>query len=363
MRNGYVPGSTTDAIAVGPTCARPRATKGLHIWRPRSLVSPGRDLSSTLLAVLYVALGVHPQLRLPVGFLLCNLFVMSFLGGPPPFALDNMLGAAFIGIVMSTAMYGVTCLQVYLYYTQHCSRDSLFLKLYVVVVMILETFHVALVSTAFYWYTVTNFGDFEVLTHNTWSLQIEVVVGEIVTALVQCFFAYRIYNLGAKRIYTPIAICTLAVVQLGMSRHLHNGILRDLSNAMFPVMGIVYVAKMFPLNLFSTARSALPFSASSLTADLLNNLIITVYMVYFLRKGQPKVMELYTRNRNLNLMIAYVLNSGFLATVFTLVNLVTNLAVPASMVYALFYFVTIRLYSCMMMSTSVALPADHLLRC
>lgn len=28
-------------------------------------------------------------------------------------------------------IYGVTCLQLYLYYTQHCNKDSLFMKLYV----------------------------------------------------------------------------------------------------------------------------------------------------------------------------------------------------------------------------------------
>jgi len=255
------------------------------------------------------------------------------LFGPPPFPLDDMLGAAFIGIIMSTAIYGVTCLQVYLYYTQHCSKDSLFLKLYVVALMLLETFHVALLATAFYWYTVTNFGDLSVLQNNTWSLLVEVVIGDVVTGMAQFFFACEIYKMSAKRVVTPITICVLALVQLALA--------------------IVYVVKMFKISLFANAREALPYSASSLTADMVNDLIIAVNMVYFLQRKRKERTSLFTtvKNRTVNLVIAYSLNTCLLATIFTFVTLITNATMPTNMVYALFYFITVRLYACAMMST------------
>ncbi|KAH9929457.1 uncharacterized protein B0H18DRAFT_1117486 [Fomitopsis serialis] len=84
--------------------------------------------------------------------------------------LDNILGAQFIGIILSTILYGVTCLQAYLYYTQYSKGDSLRLKLFVALVVALDTLHVALISTAYYYYTVTNFGDYVALQRVTWSI-------------------------------------------------------------------------------------------------------------------------------------------------------------------------------------------------
>lgn len=63
--------------------------------------------------------------------------------------LDSSLGAEFIGIIISTvcvaqlslctpkidhrnsSIYGISCLQVYLYYTEHSTRDPKFLKIFV----------------------------------------------------------------------------------------------------------------------------------------------------------------------------------------------------------------------------------------
>jgi len=263
------------------------------------------------------------------------------LFGPPSYPLDNMLGAAFIGIIVSTAIYGVTCLQMYLYYTQHCNKDGLFLKLYVVALMLLETFHVALLSTAFYWYTVTNFGDLEVLANNTWSLLVEVVIGDTVTGMVQLFFAYQIYRMSAKRVHAPIVICLLAVAQLALA--------------------IVYVVKMFKISLFANAHQAVRWSASSLSVDLVNDIIIAVYMVYFLQGQRAARTSLFTtvKNKTVNLLIAYALNTCILAGVFTLVTLITNVTMPETMVYALFYFITVRLYACAMVSTLNSRGADQ----
>ncbi|KAI0312786.1 hypothetical protein OF83DRAFT_1027102, partial [Amylostereum chailletii] len=82
---------------------------------------------------------------------------------PSLIPLDNILGVAYIGIIVSTAVYGITCLQVYLYYTEHSENDGCFLKTFVAVLMVIDSIHVMLVSASYYHYTVTNFGDYIVL--------------------------------------------------------------------------------------------------------------------------------------------------------------------------------------------------------
>ncbi|KAJ7044289.1 hypothetical protein C8F04DRAFT_1228656 [Mycena alexandri] len=82
--------------------------------------------------------------------------------------LDNFLGAWLIGLIVASVFFGVTCLQVYLYFTKHSARDPVFLKTFVVLLLALDTLHLALVSHAFYFATVTNFGDYVELGTAPW---------------------------------------------------------------------------------------------------------------------------------------------------------------------------------------------------
>ncbi|KAF8191651.1 hypothetical protein K438DRAFT_1590964 [Mycena galopus ATCC 62051] len=91
-----------------------------------------------------------------------------------PLDKSDFLGATLIGLVLSTLVYGITCLQVFLYYTKHSSRDSPFLKAFVcapvlrIVFLVLDTVHVALLVSLMYHYSVTNFGDYSTLERSTW---------------------------------------------------------------------------------------------------------------------------------------------------------------------------------------------------
>ncbi|ETW79425.1 hypothetical protein HETIRDRAFT_427990 [Heterobasidion irregulare TC 32-1] len=128
--------------------------------------------------------------------------------------LDSLLGAAYVGVIVSTVIYGVTCLQVYLYYTEHCSNDGRFVKVFVAALMLLDTLYVVLLAHFLYHYTITNFGDYAALVPDMWSILVEVVIGDLLSTLVQFFFAYRVYCLSKKRIVIPALVCLLSLGQL-----------------------------------------------------------------------------------------------------------------------------------------------------
>jgi hypothetical protein len=46
-------------------------------------------------------------------------------------ALDNSMGAYLIALLLSTTIYGVTCLQVYTYFTESVVQDPCALKAFV----------------------------------------------------------------------------------------------------------------------------------------------------------------------------------------------------------------------------------------
>ncbi|KAI0316901.1 hypothetical protein OF83DRAFT_1124267 [Amylostereum chailletii] len=241
--------------------------------------------------------------------------------------LDNLLGAALVGVGVSTAIYGLTWLQVYLYYTEHSGRDGKFLKAFVAVLMVLDTTHVAFLFTFLYHYTVTNYGDLRVLAETTWSLIGQVTVGTVMSFMVQCFFARRVYILGKKKIVVPSIIVILSLGQL-------------------VVGGILYAIKAFQVVLFSNAPPDLPYALSALSMDLACDATIAVAMIYYLRKSRAAVSN---TNRAIDILITYTMNTCLLTTICACACLILWVTSTRTLVYAPFFFVLVRLYSCSLM--------------
>ncbi|KAH9918455.1 uncharacterized protein B0H18DRAFT_668496 [Fomitopsis serialis] len=248
------------------------------------------------------------------------------MSSPP--ALDGLLGAVFIGIVLSTIIYGITCLQVYLYYTKHCRDDGRGMKVYVSLLLGFDTLHVALLAITYYYYTVTHFGDFGRLQGDTWSLSAQNTVGGILSAMTQFFFAYRLYNLSGKLLWLPIAICVISLVQTGCSA--------------------AYTAVGYMNHYFDASQKALPYVTAGLIADIVCDSLIAASMMFFLLKKRTQFAK---TNRVLNLLVTYALNTCLLTTVFTVICFIFWYTSTDTLIYAVFYWVLIRLYSCSLVST------------
>ncbi|GJJ13350.1 hypothetical protein Clacol_007602 [Clathrus columnatus] len=73
-----------------------------------------------------------------------------------PHSFDNTLGALLIGLIVSTALFGLTTLQTYLYFINYI-KDRLSLKFLVASLWILDFIHTILVTHASYHYLIVNF--------------------------------------------------------------------------------------------------------------------------------------------------------------------------------------------------------------
>ncbi|CAK5274994.1 unnamed protein product, partial [Mycena citricolor] len=130
-------------------------------------------------------------------------------------ASPQILGALEIGIMFSLVMFGVIALQAYTYFTQNCSTDRRWLKLFVGMVMFFELCHSVASCHALYYFTIDLAGvPEERKAANSYSLSITPVFETIITALIQCFFAFRIRILsGSLRL--SVLCWALAAVRLG----------------------------------------------------------------------------------------------------------------------------------------------------
>ncbi|KAH9051957.1 hypothetical protein EDB87DRAFT_1660762 [Lactarius vividus] len=89
---------------------------------------------------------------------------------PALIPVDNTLGALFIGTVLSSIVYGVTWLQVYSYYSSHCSQDRWPLRSFVAFMMLVDTVNLVFCIYTTYRFCITNFGDYRSIVSNPWSL-------------------------------------------------------------------------------------------------------------------------------------------------------------------------------------------------
>ncbi|KAJ7286384.1 hypothetical protein C8J57DRAFT_1287518 [Mycena rebaudengoi] len=242
-------------------------------------------------------------------------------------SLDPLLGPWLIGLILSSIVFGVTCLQVYLYYTKFSSRDPLFLKLFVGALWTLDAFHLALLSMGFYANAITNFGDFTEVGNATWAMALQIFVGTLVEALVQMFYAWRIWTFSSKSPYIPAVITTLALAQIACS--------------------IEYAIIALRIRSLSAIIVAVqPFAISALSCEVAADLLIAGSMIYLLSRNRSVFRK---TTKALNTLIAYSISSGFLVMVVAVCCFVTLFASRSTLVLGIFLVLT-KLYGCSFMS-------------
>ncbi|KAF8502938.1 hypothetical protein F5888DRAFT_1868366 [Russula emetica] len=105
---------------------------------------------------------------------------------------------------LSSIIYGMTWLQVYLYYTQHSSKDSISLKIFVGVLIALDSLHLALLGHGLYIVLVTNFGNYLADRQAPWTLVVQSVIGVVISTCIQYFYAVRVFRF--RNIHSGIRI-------------------------------------------------------------------------------------------------------------------------------------------------------------
>jgi len=242
--------------------------------------------------------------------------------------LGATIGSIYLGVVLSSIIYGVSIFQVYLYYTRYCCRDGIALKSFVGLVMGLDTLHVALVVLAGYHYAVMDFGNYASLLGPYWSLIWEELIGGTMTVLVNLFFAWRICKLG-RNIYIPCVIFVLIAAKLVC------------------ITGFVGESEMKGTEAWRIGNKAIAWQIAAISISTACDGIITICTIYYLQKGRS---GFFRTNQAINYIITYMVKTCMLTTIFNMLTLIFWVKNRSSLLYSLFYFIVIRLYSCTFLS-------------
>ncbi|KAI0659648.1 hypothetical protein C8Q70DRAFT_1053990 [Cubamyces menziesii] len=256
-------------------------------------------------------------------------------------ALDNTFGAWLLGTIFSALLQGTVYHQTYRYFRLY-PKDPMYLKIWVIIVGILETLNTSLAIHAAYVYLVRNyFNPLSLVGEPVWSLCALPTPGALVAVVSQCFFARRLYIINRRysAVVTIAMLCflTFAGFYIALSIHCFK------SKALSQVLTVSWLA---------SAGSGFAMAGDSL---------VTAALTYVLRMNRSGVKKTDTM---LDSLIAYAISTGestqflvyllfkfaeehpgLLICIFKVLNLVFCLKYPDNLIYAAISMILTKLYT------------------
>ncbi|KAI0331975.1 hypothetical protein GY45DRAFT_1369538 [Cubamyces sp. BRFM 1775] len=277
-------------------------------------------------------------------------------------ALDNTFGAMFLGTVFGQMLYGLTVYQTYKYFRLY-AKDTLFHKVLVVTVLLLETFHSILCIHVCYYYVITNYFNPAALLKDIWSLRILTVITGAAIIISQSFYARRVYLIGRGFRFVVFLAIILMLGEAGKYPDITSFFTALLTQYYWPSSSIHawYVSHSlytldpwthpFPLaatiesfilpTLFDFRKFSWMVSATyglALGCDV----VLTGTLIFVLLRSRTGFK---TTDNIIEVLILYMVNTGLLTGIISIIAFVFALTLSGNLIYVGFGIVGTKLYA------------------
>ncbi|KAF8076057.1 hypothetical protein FPV67DRAFT_395307 [Lyophyllum atratum] len=239
--------------------------------------------------------------------------------------VKQVFGTSFIGFTIATTLYGITCLQTYIYYRNY-PKDHRLLKATVALLWVLDSLTTIFVAHSLYTFFVLNFAKPPQVNLIIPCFTAEKLLVTIITFVAQVFYARTIWRVSSNK-SVPIIILLLALVTLAL--------------------GLVTTEHLFR-NPLATSISEKKFTIiSGLVQGLasLDDILITVALCFFLHAR--RVVGFNSQNRTeaiIDSLMLYAVSRGILTAVTQFLFLVLNVALPHDTFWQPFHQAVGKLY-------------------
>ncbi|KAF5362302.1 hypothetical protein D9756_002045 [Leucocoprinus leucothites] len=260
----------------------------------------------------------------------------------PVLHVDNTMGVALIGIVIASAFYGVSILQVYYYYTHQ--QDTWYIKTLVGLVMLFETIHQALITHSVYVYLVSYYNQPEMLAQleligieNFYSFipdltcpfnEVEVLFNGFTALLVQSFLTMRVWRLSNRRIWLTGLLVILVTGEFGCV--------------------VAFTTLSLQLRTYAELAHLKPLSIAVNALAAAGDLLIAASLCIILHQSRTGFQRSDTMIKKL---IVYSVNTGLLTSLCAVASLVSIVLAGHTFLYIMFFFCIGRLYSNSLLAT------------
>ncbi|KAI0630552.1 hypothetical protein C8Q77DRAFT_1211554 [Trametes polyzona] len=238
--------------------------------------------------------------------------------------LGPRIGVAYVGVAISSMMYGITCIQTFQYYRSPRSiSDTMSLRVTVFILWLLDSTHQAFIIHIMYHYLVQNYANTSALLHTVWSIPTEVLVDAVITGIVEIIFVVRVWKLSKNTFVT--GACTVFAFT-----HL--------------VMFLVSSTRMFFYDVLVEGEMKLETAALwALGAAVLADISMSSAMVWCLHKGRTGLRKSRSDDM-MGRLIILTITTGSFTTLFGIADFVAYLAAPSQLYGLFFNFMLGKLY-------------------
>ncbi|KAI6030335.1 hypothetical protein EDC04DRAFT_93574 [Pisolithus marmoratus] len=129
--------------------------------------------------------------------------------------VESLTRGPLIGTLVGLVLYGVTFLQAFFYFQTYVD-DRMGLKLFVALLVILETVHAALSVLVIDYYLITHYGQAQVLLSATWVFAVMCIIAFLIDFVAYLFFTWRIWAF-TKKMWIVIFMISIAVSRTTIS--------------------------------------------------------------------------------------------------------------------------------------------------
>ncbi|KAG9226677.1 hypothetical protein CCMSSC00406_0006098 [Pleurotus cornucopiae] len=244
-------------------------------------------------------------------------------------AIDNTMGAALIGCILAAALYGVSTVQTFFYFT-HYSRDPWYTQQIVLAVWVFDTLHQALITHTVYHYVISNYFNPMALGNMSArrSILLEVLVNGFIGLIVQSYLMHRIWRLSGKKIWPLILIGPFIVGEFMCS--------------------LVFTILSLQMTTFAELTSLKGLSMSVNVLAAAGDLLISICLVLMLHKRRTGFKK---SNTIISRLIIFTINTGLLTTMCAIASLISILVWDTTLIYVSFFFCIGRFYANTLLAT------------
>ncbi|PBK81114.1 hypothetical protein ARMGADRAFT_816338 [Armillaria gallica] len=238
-------------------------------------------------------------------------------------SLGTTIGAAYVGAMLSSLLFGITVLQVFIYYRDYPNDWQLY-RYSVGILWVLDAFHLSLTMHAVYHYTVDSFGDYAALGNVVWSFKLQILVNVVIIVFVQSLYAVRLWKFG-RHFHRLLPWTVIFVVACGFA------------------VGVLLVYKTYTITTFAGLASMDWAIDAAFATSTGIDFFISFAVCYYLHKSRS-ISEFSSTNSRLLVLMWLVLMSGLVTSACSTVALVTYIVLPNTLVFLGVEFLLTKLY-------------------
>ncbi|KIY45955.1 hypothetical protein FISHEDRAFT_48246 [Fistulina hepatica ATCC 64428] len=227
--------------------------------------------------------------------------------------IDNTMGAAVIGSVCAAALWGVTCVQTWYYFSRY-GNDTMYIKALVLLCWVCDTVHQALITHTVYFYVICNYDNPSALADMTWCV-LRILSG-FIGLMVQGFLTMRVWR------------CNNFCFSISQCARL-TAVLRSVACSVAFTIESLQLTTWVQLN----HLKGLSMTVNVLAA--IGDVVIAGSLCFYLHRSRTGFKRSDTM---ISKLILFAVSTGLLTSVCAIASLISIAVWGGTLIYVAFYF-------------------------